>query len=262
MSTRPSPRKACPQKQGFTVLELLVVIVIIAILAALLLPVIGSVRTKARRLACVNNLHQLSLAVRIYSDESNDASPSPRPPGTSITNVPTLYSGFKELIKDYAGQRGASSRHNKLFSCPADVMNPSWLVSSNRSRPFHFVEKSVHDLRGWHYSSYVFNGGDNLTRQIGSWSYNFPGLTGVKLSSVRHPDRTVLLLEFCGLVPYSWHDPSSHGVSTADGTAYNDSKNVVNFVDGHVNYIRMYFNGGWAATYNPPTGYDYQWSPD
>ena len=72
------------------------------------------------------------------------------------------------------------------------------------------------------------------------------------------------MAEVAALVPYSWHDPSSHGVASGDRTLYNDSKNVVSFVDGHVSYIKMYWNQGHgpAGWYDPPVSYDYQWSPD
>jgi prepilin-type N-terminal cleavage/methylation domain-containing protein len=247
--------------KGFTLTELLVVIAIIAILAALLLPVLSSAKAKAQRTVCVNNLRQLNPGVRMYSDDSHDASPSPGSAGLTSTNILSLYSGYKALMKNYVGLNGASSPQDKLFACPADVFNPNWFVT-NASWPYHFVQKSIHDESLFDYSSHAFNGGDNVTRKLGKLNVAFPGLTGVKLSSVRHPDRTVLVAEISALVPYSWHDPSSHGVDQEGGTMYSDSKNVVSFVDGHVSYIKVYWNHGPVCCYNPPAGYDYQWSPD
>jgi prepilin-type N-terminal cleavage/methylation domain-containing protein/prepilin-type processing-associated H-X9-DG protein len=60
---------------GFTLIELLVVIAVIAILAALLLPVLSKARGRAEGISCLNNTRQLTLAWQIYADDFNGLLP-------------------------------------------------------------------------------------------------------------------------------------------------------------------------------------------
>ncbi len=248
--------------KGFTLVELLVVIAIIGILVALLLPVLSAAKKRAQRSTCLNNLRQLNLGIRMYADDSHDATPSPGS-AAAATNVLVLYSGYEALMKSYVGMNGASSPQTKLFACPADLFYPNWLFGANPGPPWHNVLNSLHSTPFLDYSSYAFNGGDNVSRTNKSKTFIIPrpGLTGVKLSAVQHPTRTALISEGSAPCPWSWHDPSRQ-------LKFNDAKNAVSFVDGHVGYIRIYWDSAFnegrseAFMYDPPADYEYQWSPN
>lgn len=234
---------------ALTLVELLVVVAVIAVLAALLFPVISTVKDKARRTVCMNNLRQINLGLRMYSDDSSDK--APRTPGT--TNDPGLnWNGYKDLMKSYVGLNGTSSVQDRLFACPSDTFYYD-AVSS-----FQHVPKGLHEQPP-DYLSYGFNGGNARTNS------NAPGIAGRILSSINDPSKTVLVAESPAFIPYSWHRaklPAPNGAPMFD-----DAMNMVSFVDGHVSFIKIHWGGNnppgsLALHHDPPAGYDYKWSGD
>lgn len=245
---------------GFSLLELLVVLAVIAILAVLLFPVLSSLKSKAKRTVCLNNLTQINLGVRLYADDSADA--TPHSPSTR-TNWSLSWTGYKKLMRTYVVTGGASSPQDKLFACPADTF-----YYSRSNGDIVLVNQSFHDQTYGDYSSYGFNGG-NLNTNLTRFGIDCTklGIAGRRLSSIKNPVKTVLVFEAPASGPFSWHQPKLP--LSPENAWFNDAMNMVSFVDGHVSYIRIYWshtvtNGAAlnSTDENPPPAYAYQWSGD
>jgi len=114
-------RVCCGQKRAaaaFTLLELLISIFVIGILAALLLPALARSKASARDTGCLNNLHQIGIALQVYVDENENRLPtmfdSPITADAGITNA-LLPSAGKVLLPLLSS--------SNLLRCPSDDRN-------------------------------------------------------------------------------------------------------------------------------------------
>jgi type II secretory pathway pseudopilin PulG len=237
-------------RRAFTLIELLTLTAIIGLLAALLLSAISGTKGNAKRSTCANNLNQIGLALRMYSDDSGDA--APKTPETS--EVTLTLTGYKELIRKYLGLHGSPSSSPKLFVCPADTFHYEDLTSTSRYVPHGLCEQPISD-----FSSYAFNGGNEMP------GFSAPGIAGRKISSIKEPAKTVMVAEAAAFIPWSWHDAKRP--FSPENAKFNNARDIVGFVDGHVGYIKIYWDGNNSAGslamfYDPPASYNYKWSGD
>jgi prepilin-type N-terminal cleavage/methylation domain-containing protein/prepilin-type processing-associated H-X9-DG protein len=110
-------------KHAFTFIELLVVIVIIGILAGLMLPALARAKGKAHNIVCVNNLRQLGIAVRLYSEDNESKMPAaeilPTDPIDPAKPLPRIC----DILGAYLGKvEGLNTNSVAVFKCPADKL--------------------------------------------------------------------------------------------------------------------------------------------
>ncbi len=104
---------------SFTLIELLVVIAIIAILAAMLLPVLGSAKEKAQRVACKSNLRQCLIAIHVYGNDFQDRVPSARENQNEWHSVRVSSLTWTSLVQ-YSGSQ-------RILDCPNFRFNTNFL---------------------------------------------------------------------------------------------------------------------------------------
>jgi prepilin-type N-terminal cleavage/methylation domain-containing protein len=103
--------------QAFTLIELLVVIAIIAILAAMLLPALAKAKQKAKQAGCINNSHQIGIALVMYADD--------------FKQYPSCYDPVKGIYVWQPRLLALMGKNRNAFNCPSALTQSYWDTNLN-----------------------------------------------------------------------------------------------------------------------------------
>jgi prepilin-type N-terminal cleavage/methylation domain-containing protein len=232
-----SPENARYNFCAFTLIELLVVIAIIAILAAMLLPALSSAKEAGRRIACLNNLRQLSLAAQMYVDDNQNT----YPPRSNTNRWPNQF---------YANY----GKNVKILLCPTDVAYFSKPTTVGLSPSNNVADASPRSyiINGWNDYFYdTLSAGDFANYMNGT----YPG--GLRQNAIVHPSQTVVLGEkrhdagdfymdlrenggndFTGILEQGRHDNNGVTSSQARGAGTTGGSNYA-LADGSARFIKF-----------------------
>lgn len=204
-------------RSGFTLVELLTVLGIIAILAALLFPVLTTARLKAQQATCASNMRQLGIAAILYEQDNNETVPgaTDNTAGENVKGGWIFYKSFpfENTPNDVEVTRGSLYPyvHNaQVYVCPVDT---SGQVSGD---------------------SYAINGCvDSNTRVHGL-------RPGRHLAYFRNPSSWMLFCEeaFTGYQTGSTDDGYFDWQNNTFTERHFGSGNIV-FLDGHVKWLSI-----------------------
>ncbi len=236
------------RQNGFTLVELLVVISIISLLMSIMLPALGRAREMARQVSCASNMRQISLAFNMFGMSNEDEIPV----ASKImgANNPWIWA----LLPYIQGDENKS----QTFERPAEL----WFCPSDRD-PY----PSLFAPHGQEYTSYALNGYYQPAKGGSGWSAGTPEIRigpagGYKYTQIKNTSSVMLMMEtsFYGQV----YDMENSRVSSyslpREGHHRNTSgfyhlgKMNLMFVDGHIESIRGKKAAPWPVPFSAQGG--------
>lgn len=215
--------------RGFTLVELLVVVAIIAILSALLLSALSSAKNQSAKATDLNNFHQVMVAMHVYTGDNRDSLPwsnwdygGAMPDGTARPGwlyTPNLSGSGTNIFVASTGLLWDSLHGGKVLLCPMDQPDKLYSTSSGGT-----------EQRAQQLTTYIMNGA--VTGYRTGYHSNWPA---VKISPMQPGD--CVLFEASEKSPFYYNDGSSW---PSEGiTARHSNGATLASVDGSSSYVRL-----------------------
>ncbi len=220
-------------RKGFTLVELLVVIAVVAILSSILMPVFGRARAAARSTACVSNLRQIGQAFAMYAQDWEGSLPSAMPYAVVAPEGRAWMPALMPYVKDA-----------RIWICPENTMPvPSYAYNTflgfprimgmgygNSGLTMDTISVPANTFLAFDTPNNRADA-NNLNGGMGSYMiYVMPGQL-----AERHPNWESAYRERA-----PWQKPR-----------HQDGNNVV-FADGHVKWVRLAVQSPWRISqFNP-----------
>ena len=178
---------------GFTLLELLVVIAVIAILASLLLPVLARAKSRAQGVFCVNNTRQLAVGWLLYADDNDGRLPYNLVGSVARTNLNWVYGILDWDPNNSDNTNTATLTDSALGSYVGKVTTVYRCPSDN-------VLSSPQQSAGWQnrVRSYSMNASVGDAGDVTKWGYNINNpdyMQFFRLSSIPQPSNIFVFLD-------------------------------------------------------------------
>lgn len=246
------------KQKGFTLVELLTVISIIALLLGIMLPALNGIRKRAKAAVCLSNLRQWGMVYKMYTDEFDGKLPRDYGESPWYYSINNYYRDERKILLCPSAKKPSSQNRTIKRSIYGDIFT-AWEYFSPLPEEIPWNSIGSYGLNGWTYKldrKNIFEDTDN--NDEGGESGGGGGAGG---SIISYPNNW--LIEYWrkrfGIYPRSGSSGSS-GTESEDPNEFVISQNDINDIsksshywlmayENHANNIPMVFDSSWLYSY-------------